>query len=63
MDFDYTNILEVCERGQVFINNLGNEFEVLTAKEFQDAQVYVINNSISKMPDENKIIVRLSDEL
>lgn len=63
MDFDYTNIWEVCERGNVFINNLGNEFEVLTAKEFQDAQVYVINNSISKMPDENKIIVRLSDEL
>lgn len=69
-EFDYQYIYGVNQRATAFLRILGYEFENPTVEEFENAKQYVKENSISVYPkedsiqlvDDNKIIVRLSEE-
>lgn len=57
-------------RGVAFLNILGYEFNKPTSEEFEQAKKYVEENNIKSWPNEesinlvdnNKIIIRLSEE-
>lgn len=68
--FDYQYIYGVNSRGVAFLNILGYKFDEPTSEEFEDAKIYVEENNTKIWPNEaaiqlidnNKIIVRLSEE-
>jgi len=68
--FDYEYIYGVNSRGIAFLNILGYKLNEPTADEFEDAKKYVEENNIKIWPNKeaiqlinnNKIIVRLSEE-
>lgn len=68
--FDYEYIYGVNSRGVAFLNILGYEFNKPTSEEFEQAKKYVEENNIKSWPNEesinlvdnNKIIIRLSEE-
>lgn len=69
-EFDYQYIYGVNSRGVAFLNILGYKLNEPTAEEFEEAKKYVENNNMKSWPNEesiqltdnNKIIVRLSEE-
>lgn len=69
-DFDYEYIYGVNSRANCFLNSLGYKFKQPTIQEFEDSKKYIESNQIKPWPnsesiilkDNNKIIVRLSEE-
>lgn len=68
--FDYQYIYGVNSRANCFLRSLGYEFDQPSAQEFEEAKQYVEKNEIKAWPsedsiilkDNNKIIIRLSEE-
>lgn len=69
-EFDYKYIYGVNSRGVAFLNILGYKLNEPTAEEFEEAKKYVEDNNMKSWPngeaiqliENNKIIVRLSEE-
>ena len=69
-DFDYEYIYGVNSRANCFLSSLGYNFKQPSIKEFEEAKQYIEEKNVRTWPnkdcitliDNNKIIVRLSEE-
>ena len=70
-EFEYEEKYGVNSRGVIFMNNLGNNYQLSDNKEFESAKEYVRENQVPIFPnkesvqliDDNIIVIRLSEEM
>lgn len=70
-EFEYDKHYGVNSRGVIFMNNLGNNYQLSDKKEFEFAKEYVQKNQLAIFPnkdsaqliDNDTIIIRLSEEM